>query len=407
MRKIKIAFFAENLIDDFDGASRTVFQILNRIPSDEFEFMYFTAVPPQNGKSVNGEIFQFPSVPIPSNETYRAAIPYFSKGRMWDALDNFQPDVIHFTSPSPMSSYAKKYGKKRGVPVIAIYHTHFISYVKYYFRKMKWLTPLCESIVSKITHSLYNDLKRVYVPTKEITKDLKKLAKLDGSNLKLWQRGLDNELFNPNKKDTEYIKNKITHNDHPNILFVSRLVWEKNLDELTRLYDFFKKKETPVNFIIAGDGIALKELKQKMPNAHFLGARGHDDLSRLYASADVFYFPSDTETYGNVVIEAMASGLPCVVASGGGPKSYIQHLETGILCAVNDTEDYYNQILNLLGNKNLRSKIIYNALEFTKPLNWGNLVDIYFDDLRKIVRSRAAVTLETPTYFSPQVQSMR
>jgi len=403
MKRIKVAFFAENLIDDFDGASRTVFQILNRIPSDEFEFMYFTAVPPQNGKCVNGEIFQFRSVPIPSNETYRMGLPYFSKRAMWAALDDFQPDVIHFTSPSPCASYAKKYGKEKGVPVIAIYHTHFISYVKYYFRKMKWLTPLCEGIVSKITHNLYNDLNRVYVPTKEITKDLKKLAKLKGDNLKLWQRGLDNGLFNPGKKDPAFIKN-ITHNEHPNILFVSRLVWEKNLDELTRLYDFFEKKGTPANFIIAGSGIALKELKRKMPKAHFLGALGHDDLSRLYATADVFYFPSDTETYGNVVIEAMASGLPCVVANSGGPKSYIRHLQTGILCAVNDTEGYYNQILNLLNDSKLRSRIIYNALEFTRPLNWDNLVDIYFDDLRKMVRSRAAVTLKTPTYFSPQVQ---
>ena len=146
MKRIKVAFFAENLIDDFDGASRTVFQILNRIPEDEFEFMYFTAVPPQNGKEVKGEIFQFRSVPIPSNETYRMGLPYLSKKAMWAALDAFQPDVIHFTSPSPCATYAKKYGKEKGVPVIAIYHTHFITYVKYYFRKMKWLTPLLSLI---------------------------------------------------------------------------------------------------------------------------------------------------------------------------------------------------------------------------------------------------------------------
>ncbi len=393
MKRIKVAFFAENLIDDFDGASRTVFQILNRIPSDEFEFMYFTAVPPQDGKRVKGEIFQFRSVSIPSNETYRMGLPYFSKAKMWAALDDFKPDVIHFTSPSPCATYAKKYGKERGVPVIAIYHTHFISYVKYYFRKMKFLTPFCEKLVCNIMRRYYNDLAKVYVPTGEIIRDLRHLARLKGDNLKLWQRGLDNQLFNPDKRDTAFIR-QITGNTNPNILFASRLVWEKNLDALIKLYEYYQMKGDAVNFIIAGDGIAKKELQQKMPKAYFLNMVGHDELSRLYASADVFFFPSDTETYGNVVVEAMASGLPCVVADGGGPKSYIEHGTTGLLCEANDTEAYYEAITKILKDSELQNKISYNGLEFTKQLSWENLVEIYFDDLRRMARKTQPVSVQ-------------
>lgn len=393
MKRIKVAFFAENLIDDFDGASRTVFQILNRIPKDEFEFMYFTAVPPKNGKNVNGKIFQFPSVSIPSNETYKVGLPYFSKRAMWSALDDFEPDIIHFTSPSPSATYAKKYGKEKGIPVIAIYHTHFISYVKYYFRKMKWLTPFCERKAANITHSYYNDLDKVYVPTAEIICELKKMVHLKGDNLKLWQRGLDNQLFNPNKKDTAFIQ-QITGNTNPNILFVSRLVWEKNLDTLIKLYQYYQMKGDAVNFIIAGDGIAKEELERKMPKAHFLSMVDHDELSRLYASADVFFFPSDTETYGNVVVEAMASGLPCVVANGGGPKSYIKHGETGFLCETNNLEEYYKKIHNLLNNNELRSKISYNSVEFTKQLSWENLVEIYFSELREMVRKPQVIEVQ-------------
>jgi len=395
MKRIKVAFFAENLIDDFDGASRTVFQILDRIPRDEFEFMYFTAVPPKNGKQVEGEIFKFRSVAIPSNETYRMGLPYFSKAEMWAALDDFEPDVIHFTSPSPCATYAKKYGKEKGVPVIAIYHTHFISYVKYYFRKMKFLTSFFEKKVCNITYGYYNDLEKVYVPTDEIIHDLKGLARLKGDNLKLWQRGLDNELFSPNKKDIPYIQG-ITGNTNKNVLFASRLVWEKNLDALIALYRYFEKKGDRVNFIVAGDGIAMKEMRRNMPKAHFLSMVGHEDLSRLYASADVFFFPSDTETYGNVVVEAMASGLPCVVANGGGPKSYIQHSETGFLCEANDIEAYYKAISNILNDKELRGKLSYNALEFTKQLSWNSLVNVYFNDLRRLTRKPQPVVIQQP-----------
>ncbi len=393
MKRTKVAFFAENLIDDFDGASRTVFQILNRIPNDEFEFMYFTAVPPQNGKKVNGKIFQFPSIPIPSNETYRIGLPYFSKRAMWSALDEFAPDVIHFTSPSPCATYARKYGKEKGVPVIAIYHTHFISYVKYYFRKMKWLTPFCEKKAANITRSYYNDLEKVYVPTEEIIHELKELAHLKGDNLKLWQRGLDNQLFNPNKKDTPFIQ-RITGNTNPNILFASRLVWEKNLDVLINLYKYYQTKGDAVNFIIAGDGVAKTELQRKMPKAYFLNMVGHEELSQLYASADVFFFPSDTETYGNVVVEAMASGLPCVVANGGGPKSYIEHGKTGFLCEPNDTKGYYEAIQKILTDNELSSEISQNALEFTKQLSWESLVDVYFDDLRHIARKSQSISVQ-------------
>lgn len=400
MRKIKVAFFAENLIDDFDGASRTVYQILNRIPYEEFEFMYFCGVAPN--RELNAKVFQFPAVTLPNNKTYKAAIPYFSKSKMWKALDDFQPDVIHFTSPSPMASYAKNYGRERGVPVISIYHTHYISYVKYYLRGLKFFIPSGKRLVEKITYKFYNNLRKVYVPTQEIIRELKE-AGLHGHNLKLWQRGLDNDLFNPNKKDTEYMRS-ITGNDKPVILFASRFVWEKNLQALIDLYKLYEAKGDAVNFVIAGDGMAKKELEAAMPKAHFLGMVGHEQLARLYASSDVFFFPSDTETYGNVVVEAMASGTPCVAANGGGPKSYLKHEETAFLCEANDITAYRDTINMLLSDKQVYYRTVQKGLEFTKSLNWDDLVDVYFEDLRDLVRSKNYIKARPVTPVSVRVE---
>ncbi len=382
MGKIKVAFFAEILIEDFDGASRTMFQILRRIPRDDFEFMFFCGVEPD--LELGFPVMKLPTLTIPGNGTYEAALPWFAKRKLRKALDDFKPDVIHFASPSPLGGFGNRYGREKGIPVVSIYHTHFLSYVSYYFRKAKFLIPFFQKWANNLTHQFYHDPKIVYVPVEEIIKDLKEKAGLNGHNLKLWPRGLDKQKFHPGKKDIARLR-KYTENDKPNILFASRLVWEKNLQALIDLYNLCQEKGDPFNFVVSGDGVARKELEQKMPNAHFVGMLGHSDLSVLYASSDIFFFPSVTETYGNVVVEAMASGIPCIVANGGGPKSIIEHGVNGFINEPNDIEGYREIILKLLDDKELYHKMVLNGLNYTDALDWEYLVDSYFEDLRKLV----------------------
>ncbi|MEM8909793.1 MAG: glycosyltransferase, partial [Bacteroidota bacterium] len=135
------------------------------------------------------------------------------------------------------------------------------------------------------------------------------------------------------------------------------------------------------NFIIIGDGVAKTALEAAMPNAHFLGHINHERLSVLYASADVFLFPSDTESYGNVVVEAMASGLPCVIANGGGSGSLVEHGINGFTCPPRHPLTYLQYIEQLLNNNNLRQQIIDNGLTYARQLDWDRLADRYFDEL--------------------------
>ena len=379
-RKIRVAFFADILVKDFDGASRTMFQIIERIPSDQFEFLFFCGMPPKD--DIGHEVFKVPSLPIPFNSTYKLAIPMLSWFSMRRRLKEFQPDVIHIASPSPLGDFAFQYKKSRNIPVITIYHTHFLSYIGYYLRPLPFLVKPALKTVAYGQKKFYDQSSLMYIPTMQMVDELNAFN-FDTGKMKIWQRGINHELFNPSKRDVPRIK-ELTQNVKPNILFASRLVWEKNLATLIRIFRKSKEDGDKYNFIIAGDGVAEDALSEKMPGAFMLGKVDHDTLAALYASADVFLFPSVSETYGNVVVEAMASGCPCVIAKGGGSQSLVEHGKTGFLCDPEDESDYLARIDQVVNGPVLKEAFVKNGIEYTQSLNWDTLCETYFDDVARL-----------------------
>jgi len=385
-KKIKVAFFAETLRANYDGAVRTMYQIIRRIPIEQFEFVFICGdkvVEPLPFKTI-----VLPSFTIPFNRNYKMTIPYLAQKRLEKELDTFQPDIIHIATPSPLGHMALQYATAHQLPVLSIYHTHFISYVEYYLKNASFLIePIKQSII-KNYKAFYDNCDVVYAPTQQMIEDLAGLGH-QTTHFKIWQRGIDQQLFHPAKKNKAWLQAKIG-NPKPNILFASRLVWEKNLDTLIAFYQLNEQKGSPYNMLIVGDGIARDLLETAMPNAYFFGKLSHNELSVLYASADVFFFPSITETYGNVVVEAMASGLPCVIANGGGSKSFIQQGTNGFVCEPNEPKDYFDRIEHLLTHPKLYHQFVAEGLAFSKNLNWDSLVDQYFEEL-KILAGRILV----------------
>lgn len=139
-----------------------------------------------------------------------------------------------------------------------------------------------------------------------------------------------------------------------------------------------------VNFVIAGDGIARKACEENMPNTMFLGKVDHEQLSVLYASADVFLFPSNSEAYGNVVVEAMASGLPCVVANGGGSADFIEQGINGFKCSPYNATEFADKLQLVLTSAPLRKLFIKNGLQYCKHLSWDSLAAEYFEDIETL-----------------------
>ncbi len=380
MKKIKVAFFADILIRDFDGAVRTMFQLINRIPAGQFDFLFICGLGPDTIKGFN--CVHVSTLGVPGNKNYRFATPLLQKMKLDKAIETFSPDVIHISTPSLLGNYALKTAKRMGISVITIYHTHFISYIDYYMKNSRFLIDFTKQRLQEILKTFYNQCDTVYVPSVSIMQELESQG-LRHDVMKLWERGIDRDLFSPDKRNLQRMK-LLTGNDNPCILFVSRLVWEKNLQTMIHLYELVQQQNLSYNFIVVGEGVAREAVEKQMPQATFLGHVGHDRLAEIYASANVFFFPSVSETFGNVVLEAMASGLPCVIADKGGSKDFIKNGENGFTCNPYDASDYLAKINQIIQQPQLAKQLLENGLKTSQKYVWENLASIYFEDLKSL-----------------------
>ncbi|GGG99970.1 glycosyltransferase family 4 protein [Mucilaginibacter phyllosphaerae] len=377
MRKIKVAFFADILVEDFDGAVRTMYQLIKHIDTQKFQYLFIYGSGPD--KILDFESLKIPAIPLPINTNYAIALPVLAHKTINSRLQAFSPDVVHLATPSFLGNFGLDYATRNGLPVISIYHTHFISYVDYYFKHTPVLINGLKHKIAKGHKSFYNRCNKVYVPSESIKAELCDMG-INPFKLKIWKRGIDTLLFSPYKRSKSILE-RLTGNRNPTIIFASRLVWEKNLETLFAIYDLMQKHTSPVNFLIIGDGIAKQACKERMPGAVFTGKIEHAYLSLLYASADVFLFPSVSETYGNVVVEAMASGLPCVIADGGGSKDFIEQGVNGFKCSPYNAADYVEKIRLILNNKLLSIQLSAEGLKITRQISWEQLTQVYFEEI--------------------------
>jgi glycosyltransferase involved in cell wall biosynthesis len=381
---IRIAFFAEILIEEFDGASRTMFQILKRIPQQDFEFLFICGTGPD--QIFGYECMRVPAVTIPLNSTYKMAVPALASSKIKRKLDTFRPDVVHIATPSSLGKFALEYANARSIPVMTIYHTHFISYVDYYLRFLPFLIPSGKRWVSGFLRRFYNACSLIYIPSESIAEELYADG-LQRDLVKIWKRGINAQLFHPAKRDAAYMQS-LTGNQKPVILFASRLVWEKNLQILLDLNALLQERKLPYQIVVAGDGVAASACKKAMPAATFLGTLDHETLARVYASSDVFFFPSVSESYGNVVLEAMASGLPCVIADGGGSRDFIEPGVTGFKCPPYEAAAYLKEIELILTDATLAQKLSDNGRAYSVTFDWEVLVNQYFTDVKALASAQ-------------------
>ncbi|MEO9477171.1 MAG: glycosyltransferase family 1 protein [Cyclobacteriaceae bacterium] len=381
--KIRIAFFADILEENFDGVTHTLYQIVRHAPKDKFDFVFVTPHPPKQESHFPFKIILSPGFTWPFYKQYRLALP-FSRKSIEQKLDKFDPHIVHFTTPSLLGLYALRYGRKRGLPVITTYHSHFPGYIEYYFRYVPKAYEIIFPLIKKPLW-LYPKVDLTLAPSREM-KEFLMANDVEENKIRFWKRGVDRTKFNENRQDSDW-KKKHGITEKKTVLFVSRLVKEKEIATLMRVYRLFQERDKDVKFVVVGEGPGGEKLMGKMPNAYFLGKQTGEELWTVFASCDIFVFPSLTETFGNVVLEAMSSGLPVVTAQAGGPKDIVQDGVTGYHVTPKNPEEFYQKINHLLKHEDEYLKLRKNAIAYAETQTWkkvcGELYDIYTEFAQK------------------------
>ncbi len=381
MSKFKIAFFVEVMEEDFDGVAHTYHQIIPKIAKDKVDIVFFTPLPPK--KDIGFKVVNSPYIFMPLQKQYRIGLPKLTS-KIKNELESFSPDLIHFSSPSSMGKYAIKYAKKRNIPVTTIYHTHFPSYFSYYIKRFPFL-KLFSNYTLKIFHWFYHNVTHVFVPSKEMKTYLLKQS-VKELNISYFKRGVNIKKFSPEHLNP-YFKEKYQIKESKIVLFVSRLVYEKDIETLAKVYEKFQKKDTNTAFLVVGTGAGEGYLRKKMPNAYFTGKLIGTDLAEVYASSDIFLFPSISETFGNVVLESLASGTPVVAANEGGPTDIISNNENGFLVEPKNIDLFVEKTLLLLEDDNLRKKFSEKAVEYAKTQSWSAICNGLFQQFYKLIEN--------------------
>ncbi len=363
-----------------DGVTRVLYRLLDYLNEKNIPNIFFSPVIPNN-EDQPSPMFEVPSLAIPFYKDYRMAIP--NQKFLKRQINDFNPNIIHINSPCSLGYSAVRFANKNFIPAVATYHTHFPSYAKYY--KIKSLETCGWNYIRK----LYNNCERVYVPSIPV---LNELDQQGINNLAFLPHGVDIQTFNPKYKDNHWRKT-FGGEGKSILLYVGRLVWEKDLKDLAAAYQILSNKRRDFTLILVGEGPIKNDLERLMPKAVFLGYKTGLELSKIYASSDIFVFPSTTETFGNVTLEAMASGLSPVCAKKGGAAGFIRDFETGLLSKPNDPTNLAEKIELLLDNYELKNKISNNALSYAQTQTWVNIFDRLIEGYYEVVDDFNCMTM--------------
>jgi len=371
---MKIAYFSESLLPHVDGVSRTLAQLFGFLERAGVDFRVFSPFVPPPEISWADRVRGVPYIHVPWHSEYRVTVPIGHK--ISARLDEYGPDLIHVVSPTPIAVRAQKYGQRHGIPIVGSFHTHFVSYFRFYgLRRIEWFGW-------RLLRSFYGRCEVVYAPSHGI---IRELAARGIGRTELWSRGIDLGRFSPRWRDAELRARVGADDDTPVLLMVSRLVKEKDLADLVQADRILRARGSRHRLVLVGDGPMRAELERELPDAFFAGHQTGDDLARWYASGDVFVFPSTTETFGNVILEAQASGLPAVVVDRGGPPDLVEDGVTGLVARANDPADFAAKVEMLATDAAARRRMGCRAREAAAERDWNAINGRLLESYRRVV----------------------
>ena len=377
---MNVAIFTDNDFDKVNGVTTTLRAVLEHAPGGIHLRVYTAA----GIGRMDPHYLALASVGMP--------IPFYGEMKMYVPrlgafLRHAREDhinVVHLTTPGPVGLAAMWVAGRLRVPMMGSFHTDLAAYTALLSGSRH-----LGALMRQYMRWPYGKCARVLVPS-ENTRELLLGAKADAQRLAVWSRGVDTVLFTPAKRSQGLRERWQVSERRPALIYVGRVSREKGLDMLPAVQDRLRALGVEHRFIIAGEGPMLQDLRGRMPDAVFAGVLSRAAVAEVLASADLFVFPSRTDTAGNVVLEAQASGLPVVVSAAGGPRENMLPDRSGVVCETGAAEEWAAQIAALLLDTSARRDMGRTARDYALSRRW----DIALQPLYRAYREVASATTE-------------
>jgi glycosyltransferase involved in cell wall biosynthesis len=369
-----VALLADGL-GSMHGVTHTVSQIRDRgVPGFEVEVIGTDA-------DVDRRLSAVAEIDVPFYAGLKIGVP--SVPAIVDAISEGRYDLVHVCSPGPAGAGAWLLAQLLELPLLGSYHTELAAYAG-----LRSGQEQIETIAGYALGRFYGACDAVLSPSPASDQRLLELGIAPGQ-IGRWDRGVDLERFDPSLRDRTLLPDAI------NVLYAGRLTREKGVELLAEAFEAARAREPRLHLVLAGGGPEEDALRERLgQHATFLGWQHGRDLARVYASADAFLFASRTDTFGQVVLEAQASGLPVVAVAEGGPLSLIEHGETGLLAPA-DATALADALLSVLGGPLLAERLRRTALASVRMRTWEasmqQLATGYRCALTRVADARARV----------------
>ena len=376
----RVALFTGAYNHVVDGVALTLNRLVSYLEAGEIPVHVFAPSIDNPPIQHAGTLTEVPSIPMQGRPEYRISLGMGPNAI--EVLDRFKPTLVHIATPDVLGLEALTYARIRKIPVVASYHTHFGSYLEYY--GLSW----AENKMWSYLRWFYSKCEHLYVPSRSMADVLAEHGIHEG--VELWPRGVDIQLFDPAMRSMAWRREQGIADDDIVVTFVSRLVVEKGLDIFADVIKRLKADGLPVRCMVVGEGPARSMLEEEVGSAVFLGHLKGLDLARAYASSDVFLFPSETETFGNVTLEAMASGVPAVCANATGSRSLVLHEKTGFLAPPRDVDAFTERVRQLVCDADLRKRMSMASRTEAETYSWRLIlgrINAFYD---RVLIERAA-----------------
>ncbi len=327
---LRIALFSGNYNYTRDGANQALNRLVGSLLAKGAAVRVYSPKVANPDFAATGDLVGLPNVPMPVKGRGDYRMPTHLGARVKRDLATFAPNIVHVSSPDPSGHSALRWARAHGIPVLASVHTRFETYPRYY--NMAFLEPL---IVMGLRR-FYNRCDALVAPSQSMIDELRAMGMHD--DIGLWSRGVDRTLFSSARRDPEWRRSVGLADDDVAIVFLGRLVMEKGLDVFAETIIQLRNRQVPHKVLVIGDGPARDGFEASLPGGVFVGFKTGEALGQALASGDIFFNPSVTETFGNVTLEAMASGLPVVAAGAPGSASLVADGVTGRLVVPTATD---------------------------------------------------------------------